>query len=176
MSETVSVEVTRTKADYFEAVMANAVQSRGSLLSLLIPPFIVVAAVLATRDYLPFGERLNQAFGFGALIAGFTLALFAGLILWSSWRSWGSPGALDRIKYTFTDDALAIEAKMGAGESKWAIWKRAFETQNLILIRHQLNMIHILPKRDIDAATQERLKALLRRVLEGRVQFWEKPS
>lgn len=171
--DAITVEVTRTQRDYFEGVMANLISWPWGFLRLFIPPLIGMTAIYMTSDYLPLGERLNETFGLGSILLGFMFLLTALIVGWSAWRAWSAPGALDRITYTFTPEGFGVKTAMGEGQTKWAIWKRASETQSVILIRHQLNMMHILPKRDIDPATLTKLKALLRRVLKGRVQFQE---
>lgn len=161
MSE-VRVEVRRTRGDIFRGILANSLHSLGALAWFVGGSFVVAVIAALANSARPAPEMLFV----GATAFVVMLLVYAVVLLFSIWlaarQTWRASGALDTIRYTFSDQGLAIEAVNGRGLSHWHAFKRAFETKSLLLIRHHVNMVHILPKRDMGADTLERIRAVLR--------------
>lgn len=164
-----SFTITRTKADYFWAIAFNALKSP------VIPIFFALAMVLALAPAALKGALIASDFLIaGAIYAGLLVFYYLSLlaVVWLSARkNWSSPGALEPLRYSFSAEGIEASYSMGQGHMAWPMWKSAFETNALILIRHTLGVIHIIPKRDLDVATLARLRALLRERFGSKAQL-----
>jgi len=160
MSE-VRVEVRRTRGDIFKGILANSLHSPSTLAWCVIGALIVAAIAITVNG----DEGLTVMLMAGAIVFAGMLLVHAVVLLFCIWlaalQTWRARGALDTIRYTFSDQGLAIEAASGHGLSHWDTFKRAFETRSLLVIRHQMNLVHILPKRDLAADALQRVRAVL---------------
>lgn len=161
MSESqLSFTVKRTKADYFWAVAFNALKSP------IIPIFFAFALLLVLGPNALEGELYATDFMLVGAIYAALIVLYYLFLMAAVWfgarKNWSSPGALEPLSYTFSAEGIAASYAMGQGQMAWPLWTGAIETKALVLIRHSLGMLHIIPKRDLDAATLARLRALLR--------------
>lgn len=160
MSADLSFTVTRTKADYFWAVAFNALRSP------IIPIFFAFALLLALapaaleRD-LDISDFAIVGVAYGGMVIFYYVALV--VAVWMAARkNWSAPGALEPLSYTFTSEGINTSYAMGTGQTAWPLWKSAFETNELLLIRHTLGLLHIVPKRGLDSSALVSLRALLR--------------
>jgi hypothetical protein len=173
--EGIRVEVTRDKGDYISGVFANLMASGG----LLTPAIIAIALVflLLLESALEGGDlSVSFAVFMGVIVFAAVFFFSCASVMFAAWRSWKAPDALRPLIYVFTRDQLSVKSDLGGSETKWELWKDAFENDRVLIVRHRLNIIHILPKRQIAAETLARLKALLRDVLGGRVRFKSAPG
>lgn len=153
--------VTRSEADYFWAVGLNALRSP------IIPLFAVGALVVQLAAYAIGGGGVDAggltvlAATYGGMIALYYVCLLAA-VWFTARKNWRAPGALAPLTYTLTPQGIDTAYALGQGQTDWALWKGAFETEKLVLISHTLGPVHIIPKRDLDAATLSRLRGMLR--------------
>ncbi|MES1200720.1 MAG: YcxB family protein [Pseudomonadota bacterium] len=166
----ISFEVRRSKADFFGAIWANCMN--GPRLIFIIAYAAILAAVLfgfETIRHVPFAWLSALAI-FVVLIAVF-LGAYAAISWFAATKAWSAPGGQGAVLYTLSPDQLAVKSDYGSGDTKWTVWKKAFETKSLIVIRHHMNLMHIIPKRDLTDETRRHVKALLSLVLNGNVKF-----
>jgi hypothetical protein len=168
----IRVEITRDKRDYRSAIRANYLHGGGVWWSAGVAAvFFVVFTWIEIADGAPLTYGLVK----GALIAILFLAFVTPLnaiLLWvTAANSVRQPGWDDPITYTFTPEALEVESSIGAGVTKWAAYKCAFENGRVLVIRHHVNIMQFLPKRQVPTETLSRLRTLLRTALKGRVSF-----
>lgn len=163
-------EVTRTAADFRSAVWLNYWHGGGW-------GWLVGMGVLgAVASYLlakPWEDPLIEAAITAALIMGIIFVCHVIAIFFAAASGAKLPGALEPVAYVLTDDALEVKSSVGSGVTQWVNWRKAFENDRLIVIRHRVNLMHILPKRQLSAEQQNEIRALLLRVLGGRVSFRE---
>ncbi|WP_395647779.1 YcxB family protein [Terricaulis sp.] len=170
--EPISVTVTRDRRDYVSALWANYFICGGwywaAGASLFVGVFgIFIAAIEHHLDTPSIGSAFiifAGTFLLVLLLQGVVIGMAAG-------RSMRAVSGAGPITYVFSPDVLEVHTPAGEGKTKWEIWRSAFETKRVIGIRHELNMLHIVPKRDIPAPTLFALKALLRKALKGKVTF-----
>jgi len=169
--EAIHIEITRDRRDYVSAAFANLFT--GPSLLLAVAAGIVLMALIETAGALLVVKSvtLTSALGAGLLFMLFLAVVCFGVTWLSAFASWRLPGALSPIAYTFTPDAIEVRASAGESKLNWSNWRSAFENQRVLIIRHQLGHIYILPRRQIDVDAQARLKALLRAVLGARARF-----
>ena len=171
----IRIEVTRNRADFVSAVWANFWQS-GAWLWIVAGAAALGLAIGVLAHNQGDADALSDGVQVGSIFGAVTIPAYALLITLTAWRSWRQPGALDPVAYTFTPDTLEVKTPVGGGATRWLVWNRAFENGRVLIIRHRLNLMHFLPKRQIPAETLARLKALLRIVLDGRVAFKSEPA
>jgi hypothetical protein len=56
---------------------------------------------------------------------------------------------------------MNVTHETGNSDTKWLLWRGYFEAHDRFVIRHLANMVHILPKRDMDADLQQRVRYVL---------------
>jgi hypothetical protein len=162
----VQLEVSRTRGDIVKGIAANMARSRGALLAYVIGALIVaVIAILANADVSTQTKVIIGAIAFAAMLVLYSIIIILG-VLFAAQKSWKAPGTLDPVKYTFSDEGLGVEASIGHGMTSWVAWKTAFETKSLIVIRHQFNMIHIIPKRGLSKDLLNAVKSMLNKHLK----------
>jgi hypothetical protein len=174
-SDEIRVEITRNRADYLSAVWANFWQS-GAWLWIAGGAVALGVAIGALSYSQGNPDAVPEGLHVTAVFAAVTIPAYALLLSLTAWRSWRQPGALEPVAYTFTRESIEVKTKVGASTTQWPVWSRAFENGRILVIRHRLNLMHFLPKRQIPAETLTRLKALLRIVLDGRVAFKSEPA
>jgi len=157
------VQVQRTRRDIVSAIAANVIRSPGTLAWYAVGSLAVAGiSVAVNRDRPPEQIALVAAIVFTgmlllySLIVGFSIAVAAR-------KTWSVEGAFDPISYTFSDEGLNAVAAVGQGVSQWSMWPFAFETKSLIVIRHQFNLIQIVPKRGLTVNELASLREILRR-------------
>jgi len=162
MSE-VAFEVSRTRDDIVKGIAGNALRSPRSMAW-----YVGGAAVVATIAVI-----VSQGDGIAAMLAAGIVA-FSGMLLFYSLLFWLTvwmavrktermPGAFEPIKFTLSDAGLRVAATVGEGISLWKLWPFAFETKSVIVVRHELNLIQIIPKRDLASGDVARIRDVLRR-------------
>lgn len=168
--EAIRIEVTRDRGDYLSAVWTNFWRS-GAWLWLVGGGAALGAAIaaLAARDGDP--DALSSGVQTAAIFLVVTIPAYSLLMVSTAWRAWRQPGAMEPLTYTFTSSGIEVQSRIGSSTSQWLVWRRAFENARVLIIRHRLNLMQVLPKRQIPADAMARLKALLRTVLDGRVAF-----
>ncbi len=154
-------EVRRSRADIWNGITANLLRAPSSYISSAIAILIVSGiAVFVNLD-----EGLKTAALAGALVIGGMAVLYALIYAFCIYlavrKTLKLPGALDPVSYVLSPDGLSAAAKSGQGQSAWELWPVAFETKSIFVIRHQLNLIQIIPKRDLAADTVADIRALL---------------
>ncbi|MBY0564803.1 MAG: YcxB family protein [Hyphomonadaceae bacterium] len=117
----------------------------------------------------PWQDPLIEAAITGAIVVGLMFVLNVIAIFFAAASGTKLPGALGPIFYTISDEALEVKSSVGSGTNQWINWRGAFENDRVMVIRHRANLMHILPKRQLSPEQQDRIRALLRRVLAGRV-------
>lgn len=170
MSE-VSFEATRTRGDVFNGLMANALRSPPTLLWYAGgAAFIaVVAAAVNDEETIPV-RALIFAIAFLAM-AIFYSALLLACLYFAARKSWSAPGGLAPIKFELASSGLAAATATAQGVSGWDNWKAAFETKSLIVIRHHLGLVQIIPKRAMPAELVERIRHVLRENIKGSMRL-----
>ncbi len=158
----VHFEVSRTREDLWKGIAANSLRSPGTLAW-----YVGGSAVVALISMWANRRDGAEALVFIGLVAFVgMLALYAVIMAFSVFaaarKTWRLPGALDPVTYTLSNEGLNVSASTGHGLTAWSAWKTAFETKSLIVIRHQFNLIHVIPKRALDAVTLESVRAVLR--------------
>lgn len=166
----IRIEVTRDKRDYISAVWANYLNS-GGVWWVFGGAIVFGAAIFAIEVF----SGAYQPWIAGTLAAlGYALAMIvlnAIMLTLAARQSWRQPGAFDVTTFIFTPDALDVQSEVGSGRTQWVVWRRAFENSRVLAIRHQINIVQFLPKRQIPPETLPRLRELLRTALGGRVAF-----
>lgn len=156
-----SFMVTRTKADYFWAIMVS------SLRTPIIPIFLAIALTgtlifsALSEGALGMDQIVTAGLVYSLIVALYYISLLA-MVWYVAQKNWNAPGALSPLSYVFTPAGVEVAYAMGRGETAWALWKSALETRNLILVRHGLGLLHIIPKRDLTPSDLSRLRAMLR--------------
>lgn len=168
MSE-VAFEVTRTRADMFKGIFAHLLRSP-STWSWYIGGALVVAVVVVVVNGGEATSNLAMTFGvtFVVMMAVFLLTALAS-IYFAARKSWMAPGALQPIKFVLSAEGLQATAGTASGRSGWDNWKGAFETRSLIVIRHSLGLLQIIPTKALPAQTASAIRALLIANLKGGV-------
>lgn len=163
----VQVEVVRTRSDILKGIAANVLRSPAAFASYLGGALVVaVIAVVVNTD-----ETMEAMIGAG--LVAFVGMLFVYLVIQAicvplaARKSWSSPGMLEPVKFTFSDEGLGVESNVGHGTTSWIIWKGAFETNSLIVIRHQMNLLHIVPKRDLSANAIAGIRSILKKHIKN---------
>ncbi|HYD86140.1 MAG TPA: YcxB family protein [Vitreimonas sp.] len=158
----VSFEVTRTRGDILKGIAANTLRSPGTLAWYVGGSAVVAGiAVWVNRYESAQALVLIGLLAFAAMLALYTLIL-AFCVLLAARKTWALPGASDPVTYTLSKEGLGVLASTGHGLTAWATWKAAFESASLIVIRHQLNLIHIIPKRGMTDDTLHKVRSVLR--------------
>jgi hypothetical protein len=161
VAERVAFDVTRTKVDYVWGVIHSALRTPQTwIMSGLTAFAVAVAAVLMSDDpdlarRLPFGV---------AVFAGmfvFYGAFFLLALLLAAMRNWGAPGAFAPIHYELSPTGVKVQAATGSGDTQWIVWKSYIETPGYLILRHKLNLVHIMPKRGLDAGVQQQIRDVL---------------
>lgn len=166
MSE-VRFEVSRTRGDIFKGIAANLLRSPGSLAWYIGGAALVAGiAVWSNRYDAPESLLLIGLVAFVAMLALYCMIMLA-CVLFAAQKTWRMQGALDPVAYTFSADGLAVVAKVGHGHTAWSDWKTAFETRSLIVIRHQFNLIHVIPKRQLSADVLRQIRTVLSQNLKN---------
>lgn len=158
----VRFEVSRTREDLWKGIAANLLRSPGTLAWYAGGSVVVaIIAIWANRDESYEALLLIGLVAFAAMLAVYTVMMALSVFL-AARKTWSLPGALDPVSYTLSSEGLNVSASTGHGLTSWSAWKSAFETRSLIVIRHQFNLIHVIPKRALDAATLEGVRVVLR--------------
>lgn len=165
-----SFTVTRTKADYLSAIAVASLRSPS------VPIFFAIALLFVlVPNALENGRIRTEQLGVIAMIYAGLIALYYVALAGAAWliarKNWQAPGALSPLSYTFSPGGIASSYELAHGQTAWPLWRSAIETRSLILIRHALGPIHIIPKRDLDRATVLRLRALLRERLGAKARL-----
>lgn len=170
MSE-VSFEVTRTRIDVFKALVANMLRSPGALVWFVVGSLFVAGIAAAVNDTESLPVR-TIIFGVAFLAM---LVLYAVIMLvciyFAARKSWTAPGGLAPIKFNLSAAGLAASTETAHGQSGWDNWKSAFETRDLIVIRHHLGLLQIIPKRTLPVDAIARVRDVLRANIKGRVRL-----
>ncbi|MEQ1618021.1 MAG: hypothetical protein ABL883_06715 [Terricaulis sp.] len=170
MSE-VSFEATRTRTDVLKALIANTWRSPAALLWYIGGSLLVAGIAFAVNDEQTVVTRMVVfAAAFGAMVAFYSLLFFV-CLLFAARKSWTAPGGLEPIKFNLSATGLSAATATAQGQSGWDNWKAAFETNSLIVIRHHLGLLQIIPKRNLDAMTVGRIREVLRAHIKGGVRL-----
>lgn len=162
MSDVASFTFTRTKRDYFDAILLNAVRSPGAWVVLLASP-IINGLIMG---YYSYDGPIEVSAVAITLVALASATVVAAVLLFCYYlaarNAWRSPGFLRPIAFEFSDAGMKASSEVGAGESMWAAFDAAFENKSLIILRQRPGSLLILPKRNADPNALARLRALLR--------------
>ncbi len=170
MSE-VSFEATRTRSDMFNGLMANVLRSPPTLLWYAGGAAFIAVLAAAMNDEETFPVRsLIFAIAFLAMAIFYSLLLLA-CVYFAARKSWSAPGGLVPIKFELSSSGLAAASATAHGVSGWDNWKAAFETKSLIVIRHHLGLVQIIPKRAMTAEMVERIRHVLRENIKGSLRL-----
>jgi|GEM_PF-3212706 len=157
----VRFEVSRTRGDIWKGIAANSLRSPATLAWYVGGSAVVAAIAVTVSDRADVGETLIV--GSVAFVA--MLMLYAAILVFciflAAQKTWSLPGALDPVSYSLSPEGLGVSASTGHGVTAWSAWKLAFETNSLIVIRHQFNLLHIIPKRDLAVETLQRIRSVL---------------
>lgn len=165
-AEPIRFEVTRNAADFRSAVWLNYWHGGGWAW------MVGVSALGAVTNYFlaqPWEDPLIEAAVTAAVVGGLIFVLNVIAIFFAAASGAKLPGAFEPVSYALSDEALEVKSSVGSGTTQWINWRKAFENDRLIVIRHRVNLMHILPKRQLSAEQQQKIRDLLRRVLAGRV-------
>lgn len=175
MSE-VSFEATRTRADVLQALIANTLRNPSALMWYFAGSVIVAGIAVAVSDDEAAPTRII-IFGaaFVAMLAFYSLFLLV-CLFFAARKSWTAPGGLAPIKFNLSAAGLGAATATAQGLSGWDNWKSAFETESLIVIRHHLGLLQIIPKRALSAETVARIREVLRANIKGRVRLANEES
>jgi hypothetical protein len=158
----VSFEATRTRGDVFNGLLANALRSPATLLWYAGgAAFIAVLAVIVNGEETLATRALIFAIAFLAMAVFYSLLLLA-CLYFAARKSWSAPGGLASIKFELSPSGLAAASATAQGVSGWDNWKAAFETKSLIIVRHHLGLLQIIPKRALSADLVARIRGVLR--------------
>jgi len=165
-----SFTITRTKADYFWAIAFTSLQSP------IIPLFFAAALfIVPVLSAIADGGFSREQLVVSAAVFALLLVLYYASLFVAVWfvarKNWRTPGALEPLAYSFMPAGIETSYAFGHGQAAWALWKSALETQDLILIRHTLGPVHIIPKRSLDSALLIRLRAILRERLGAKAKL-----
>lgn len=170
MSE-ISFEATRTRADVLKALIANTLRSPGTLAWFIGGSVFVAGIAFAVNDEQPMATRFFVfAAALVAMLAFYSLLLLV-CLFFAARKSWTAPGALESIKFNLSAAGLSAATTTAQGQSGWDNWKAAFETKSLIVIRHHLGLLQIIPKRNLDLATMGEIRETLRAHIKGNVRL-----
>lgn len=167
-----TITVQRVAADYFDAILASGLRSKGQWVSLFVVGAIYIAVAFFISDGDALGERLLIVVGLPALCLA---VVFAGTVAcyWFMARAvWRSPGASAAITYVFDDSGVTTRSELGEGRAVWAVFSAAFENGRSIVFRSHPGLLHIVPKRTQSSEVLDALRAQLRRNITGRVDLW----
>jgi hypothetical protein len=154
-------EVRRTRADIWNGITANLLRAPTSYISSAVGILIVSGiAVFVNLD-----EGLAAAALAGAVAVGGMMLLYALMYAFCIYiavrKTLKLPDALDPVSYVLSPEGLGALAKSGQGQSAWELWPVAFETKSIFVIRHQLNLIQIIPKRYLAPDLVADIRAML---------------
>ncbi len=169
-AESIQVEVTRDARDYRSAIWLNYWHGGGWLWMVAMG---LIGAVVSCLLAEPWESPVVEAAITAGLVLGAMFIAHAITILLTAAGAMKLPGAREPVRYAFSEESLGVSSNVGHGTTNWVNWRKAFENRRVIVVRHRVNLMHILPKRQLSAKQQEQIRALLRRVLAGRVAFME---
>ncbi len=162
MSDVASFTFTRSKRDYFDAIMLNALRSPSFWWALAIAP---VFNALIMAYYSAGGPLGTRAFAI-TLIFVATAAVVGAVMVFCYYlaarKAWRSPAALAPISFEFDGVGLRASSEVGSGQALWAVFGAVFESKSLIVLRQLPGILLILPKRNADESALVRLRSLLR--------------
>jgi hypothetical protein len=160
VSDVVAFSVKRSSGDVFWGVLWSALHNVRIWVSYLMGA-LIVAGIWFVVHRSGFSEKLAGA----GIAFGLMICLYAGLFVLSvgfaTLRSRKMAGASDRIAYEISSEGMKVVTETGRGESKWRVWKSWFETKRLIIIRHQIGLVQIVPKRQISDEQLQRIRRVL---------------
>ncbi len=170
MSE-VSFEVTRTRADVFKALVWNMLRSPGALLWFAAGSlFVAGIAVVVNDDESSSARAIIFGAAFLTMVVVYAVIMLA-CIYFAARKSWTAPGGLAPIEFNLSPAGLAASTETAHGQSGWANWKSAFETNSLIVTRHHLGLLQIIPKRNLPPDVIARIRDVLRMNIKGQVRL-----
>jgi len=159
-------EVRRTRGDIWKANIGNLLRSPGSMAWYIGGAIFVASLSLIVT----ISNGLMPALLAAALVFLGMIALYALIVALSIFmavrKTMSVRGALDPIEFTLTPEGLGAVATSGHGQSSWDVWPVAFETRSLFVLRHQFNLIHVSPKRDLVPENVIAVRATLTRYVK----------
>ena len=162
----IRIDVRRTRTDIWKGITANLLRSASSYVS-------SVAAILFLTGlaiFVNIDEGVEPAIIAGSVVFVGMIALYALIyafcIFLAVRKTVKLPGAFESVGYTFSPEGLGAVATSGQGRSSWDMWPLAFETKSLFVIRHQLNLIQIIPKRELTGGQTNAVRAALTRYVK----------
>lgn len=167
----VSFEITRTRADTFNAILTVLLRSPSTWAWYVGGALVVaVVAVAMSQDETVWAQLIVAGLVFLAMMTVFMLTALGSVYL-AARKSWSAPGGLAAIKFQLSPAGLSAATATAQGVSGWDNWKAAFETNSLIIIRHHLGLVQIIPKRALPAELVGRIRRVLRENLKGSVRM-----
>ena len=157
-AESVQVKVHFCKSDLYRAVLTNSMRQP----LFWIMPFGVAAGFFAglTSAAAETSGLVGVYAGAGALIIG---VLSFGLIVYLSVRTTiKTPGVLDPITYTFTQDGVTAQYTKGMNQADWSLVRGCYETSRFIFIKMQRGTFHLVPLPQVTSEQATALRAILR--------------
>ena len=166
VDDALRVQVSRTAQDYRSAIFETSLK-RGAWKGLGIVGVIAAGFVFVSGVSVESPSVLSDSALAGVIATLAAAGLFALMLLSTATRASRLPGALGPISYAFTFSGVAVESPTGKSETKWQNWAHAIETKDLFILLSRAGAAHVLPKRELDADMQMRLRILFNEMLGG---------
>lgn len=103
---------------------------------------------------------------------GAGMSLYLAALFWiGARRLSAAPGMLDKVSFVFSEAGLEASSPRRSVRADWTYWRRAYETNSVLVVCGQANAFYVLPKRQLAPHVLRSLRSLLRQALNGRVRF-----
>lgn len=165
----VALTVTRTRADFFNAVLLAERKNIWTIATIAILPLAI--ATFLSR----FGEDADtRTIIFTIVLLCSSIGAVTGVVS-MAWlkakRAAASPGATSETRFLFTADGVGVEGAGASGFEGWSAWRNALEGDGHILLRSRSGLFCVLPKAGQNVDLLDRLRAILSTNIKGQVRL-----